>query len=278
MVNRLWQHHFGQGLVATPSNFGVRGARPTHAALLDWLAAALVERGWSLKAMHRLILTSKTWQLASEHSEANAQLDPSNDFYWRQNRRRLDAEAIRDSMLFVSGRLDLRRPGRHPFPPIQDWGYTQHNQFKAIYPSEHRTVYLMTPRLQRHPFLALFDGPDPNTSTGQRTSATVPLQALYLMNSGEVSQEARAFARRIVLFDADEKRQVGFAYECAFGRTPAGGELQRALEYLRRYRNSGPPGERAASEPAQGQRVDALDAWTSYARVLLTVNEFFYVD
>jgi hypothetical protein len=181
-------------------------------------------------------------------------------------------------MMSVSGRLDLRRPGAHPFPPIQDWGYTQHNQFKAVYPSNHRTVYLMTQRLQRHPFLALFDGPDPNTSTDRRTSATVPLQALYLMNSGEVRQEARSFARRIASFDADEARRVLFAYETVFSRRPTQPETARALEYLRRYRAG--VVETHAASPG-GEAVDPLgesEAWASYARVLLTVNEFFYVD
>ncbi len=176
IVNRIWAHHFGRGIVATPSNFGTRGSPPTHPELLDWLAATLIESGWSIKSLHRTILTSETWRRSSQalvvqngpsdqQLAVNEDRDPSNEYLWRFSRRRLDAESIRDSILLASGSLDLSRPPEHPFPPIQNWGYTQHSQFRDFYPSRHRSVYLMTTRLQRHPFLALFDGPDTNTTT-----------------------------------------------------------------------------------------------------------------
>ena len=193
MVNRIWQHHFGKGLVGTPSNFGLRGEPPTHPELLDWLTARFVEDGWSIKSLHRLILLRKTYQLASGPDAANLAVDPGNRWYWRFDRRRLDAEAIRDALLATAGNLDRRQPGRHPFPPIADWNWTQHSPFKAVYPSSHRSVYLMTQRLVRHPYLALFDGPDTNLSTDVRTSATVPLQALYLMNNPFVAEQACRF-------------------------------------------------------------------------------------
>ena len=195
MVNRVWQHHFGRGIVATPSNFGTRGDPPSHPELLDWLTATFVEHGWSIKSLHRLIMQSKTYQLASDSNSADEAIDPANQWYWRFNRLRLDAEAIRDAMLDVSGVLDFARPGPHPFPPIREWHWTQHFPFKADYPSNHRSVYLMTQRLHRHPFLGLFDGPDTNTTTDVRSTSTVPLQALYLMNDKFMRDTAGEFAR-----------------------------------------------------------------------------------
>lgn len=271
IVNRIWQHHFGQGLVATPSNFGLRGARPTHPELLDWLAGEFVRSGWSVKALHRLILSSNTWQLAASDEPASSARDPANRFLWRHDRRRLDAEATRDALMLVSGRLNLNRPGEHPFPPVKDWGFTQHNQFRAVYESPHRSVYLMTQRLQRHPFLALFDGPDPNTTTEKRTSATVPLQALYFMNSPEVKTEAAAFAQRLLLAANDNVSRVSLAHQLAYARTVTDGELNNAMAFLTKYREQ-------LHSAGHSPETEELDTWTSYARVLLTANEFFYVD
>jgi hypothetical protein len=271
MVNRIWQHHFGHGLVATPSNFGTRGAAPTHPELLDYLAAVFVENGWSVKAIDRLILTSKTWQLSSAFDDVNAAKDTGNTLYWRHERRRLDAEAIRDALLSVSGALNRQRPGPHPFPPIAEWHWTQHNQFKAVYDTPHRSVYLMTQRLQRHPFLALFDGPDTNTTTEQRPVSTVPQQALYLMNSPEVRKLAEAFGERLRNAAPDDASRVRSACVACYGRPATADDLQRAETFLRRYR-----------EQAIGTGIEAVraerDAWTSYARILLSANEFVYVD
>src|SRR4029077_13772474 len=160
--------------------------------------ARFVDSGWSIKALHRLILLSRTYQLSSSHDEANAVRDPGNRWYWRFDRRRLDAEAIRDTMLALSGKLDLSRPGPHPFPPMDKWTWTQHNPFKEVYPSDHRSVYLMTQRLQRNPFLAIFDGPDTNLTPAARSSSTVPLQALFFLNSPFFQEQAKGFARRII--------------------------------------------------------------------------------
>src|SRR5206468_9698451 len=164
------------------NDFGARGKPPTHPELLDYLAAGFAESGWSIKAMHRLLLLSATYQLASANDERAAAADPSNELLWRFSRRRLDAEAIRDAMLLLGGNLDRSRGGPHPFPPVASWGFTQHNPFFAVYETNRRSVYLMNQRLRRHPFLALFDGPDPNASTPRRTETTVPTQALFLMN------------------------------------------------------------------------------------------------
>jgi hypothetical protein len=271
MVNRLWQHHFGKGLVATPSNFGWRGEPPTHPELLDWLAREFIASGWSIKAMHRLILTSKTYQLASSHDEANAANDSSNHWYWRHDRRRLDAEALRDSLLAVSGQLDRRRPGPQPFPRIDTWGWTQHTPFKDVYPSKHRSVYLMTQRFQRHPFLTLFDGPDTNTSTEQRTSSTVPLQALYLMNNPFLHEQAAAFARRLMASSDDPQQRIELAQRLAWCRSATPAERERAAVYLTEYASAARQ-QRLTAEQAE------REAWTSYARVVLTGNEMVYVD
>ncbi len=275
MVNRIWQHHFGKGLVGTPSNFGLRGEEPTHPELLDWLAAKFVESGWSIKAMHRLILTSKTYQLSSgtpssAHRDPRS-VDPGNRLYWRHDRRRLGAEAIRDSLLAVSGRLDRQRPGPHPFPPITQWGWTQHTPFKDVYPSNHRSVYLMTQRFQRHPYLALFDGPDTNTTTDLRTSSTVPLQALFVMNSPFLTEQGEGLARRLMSATTDPATRIALAYEWAYARPATAEEIERGIRYVKSYvQELG-----KAGVPADRREVET---WTSFARIVLSANEFVYVD
>jgi hypothetical protein len=274
MVNRIWQHHFGRGLAATPSNLGTSGESPTHPELLDWLARRFVEEGWSVKAIHRLILYSKTYRLASAADEGAAQtvaLDPSNRWHARFDRRRLDAESIRDALLAVAGRLDHTPPAGHPFPPIAAWNWTQHSPFKAVYASNHRSVYLMTQRIQRHPFLALFDGPDPNVSTDLRTSATVPLQALYLMNNPFVADQAAAFARRVLGSRQEPISRIDLAHLLAYARPASRVEGERGAAYLQAFEQ-----ELARSGVASAEAE--TEAWTSYARVLLTANEFVYVD
>jgi hypothetical protein len=284
LVNRVWQHHFGRGLVATPSNFGVRGSPPTHPELLDWLAATFVEDGWSIKKLHRRIVLSRTYQQASiadcvlriadsstpQSAIRNPQsADPGNLAYGRFGRR-LDAEAIRDALLAASGRLDRGRPGPHPFPPLSSWGWTQHHPFKAVYPSDHRSVYLMTQRLQRHPFFALFDGPDPNVTTEARGTSTAPLQGLYFLNNPFVAEQARGLARRVRAAAADPARRYALACELTWGRPPTAAETEAALAYVRRYR------EEAARSGAAGDPEE--EAWTSLARVLFCANEFVYID
>jgi hypothetical protein len=271
MVNRIWQHHFGRGIVSTPSNFGVRGEPPSHPELLDWLAARFVVVGWSIKAMHREIVLSETYQLSSAYDQDDAALDPEDRWLWRYPRRRLDAESIRDAMLAVSGRLDRRRPGRHPFPPIEAWHWTQHNAFKTVYPTSHRSVYLMTQRLLKHPYLGIFDGPDTNSSTDVRTRSTVPLQALFLMNNPFVRDNAAGLARLMIAASIRPETQIARGYELAWGRPPTPPELDRALHFLR---------EATAASSATGTPSESTESevWTSLAKVLLTANEFLYID
>jgi hypothetical protein len=271
MANRIWQYHFGKGLVTTPSNFGTRGDAPTHPELLDWLADRFVRSGWSMKALHREILLSKTYRLASTPYVANSTKDPANRWYWRHDRLRLDAEETRDALLSVAGRLDLRRPGVQPFPPPEKWIWTQHNAFKEVYPSRNRSVYVMTQRLQRHPFLGLFDAPDANTSTDQRTSSTVPPQALFLMNNPFVVEQAESLARRLLVEEPEAEACVDRAIRLAWGRPSTPAEREKGARYLDDCRAK----LSAADVPADSRE---LEARASFARVLFCANEFVYVD
>ncbi len=270
-ANRVWKHHFGKGLVATPSNFGTRAEAPTHPELLDFLASEFIKNGWSVKALHRLIVTSDAYRLGSNPAAPGSTgdpstIDPANTLYWKFDRHRLDAESLRDAWLSASGNLDPRRPGPHPFPAIHDFTYTQHNAFKAVYPSNHRSVYLMTQRLQRHPYLSLFDGPDPNTSTESRTSATIPLQTLYLQNNPYLAEQSRAFAKRLTAAALSPTDRLTLALNLAWNRPPTPDELARFTAYLTAYR------QQLAHPDAE------LESWTSLCRVILTANEFLYIE
>ncbi len=271
MVNRIWQHHFGKAIVPTPSDFGLRGTPPTHPELLDYLARSFIDSGWSIKAMHRQILLSRTYQLSSRHDPANAEIDSGNDGYWRSERRRLDAEALRDTLLALGGNLDTSRPGPHPFPPKEKWRFTAHRQFKALYDSEHRSVYLMVQRLHPHPYLKLFNGPDTSMTTAVRDDSSVPLQALYLLNNPFVHDEAARFAESLIAAEADPSSRLERAYRCVFARPPSESETQKALGFLERY------GQRLESDgmdPGQCER----ESWSALARTLLASNEFLFID
>src|SRR5262249_27873074 len=150
-----------------------------------------------VKALHRLILQSRVYQLASKEDELSRAADPDNHYLWKHSRAPLDAESIRDAMLAASGSLDRTTPGGHPFPDVNTWGYTIHAPFHAVYDSPHRSLYLMVQRNRRHPFLALFDAADPNLSTAERLPTVTPTQALYLMNSPFVREQSEALARRV---------------------------------------------------------------------------------
>ena len=261
MVNRIWQHHFGRGLVATPNDFGLRGEAPTHPELLDFLAQRFIESGWSVKAMHRLILLSHTWQLASAGPAQTA--DPRNALWHRAERRRLDAESIRDALLTVGGTLDFTPAGGHPFPPVNTWSFTQHNQFFASYDTPRRTVYQMQQRLRRHPFLELFDGADPNSSTALRQISTTPLQSLFVMNDPFLHERAAQFAARLSRERPDDASRIERAFQILYARPPQADETAMGINYLAQLaaKNIGPE-----------------QAWQSLSRALLAANEFIYLD
>jgi hypothetical protein len=256
MVNRIWEWHFGQGLVASSNDFGSRGERPTHPELLDWLAAQFVESGFSVKAMHRLILSSAAYQRASAAPSA---ADPDNRLLGHFPRRRLTAEEMRDSLLAASGQLDLTPAEAHPFPDEATWKFTQHNPFSAVYETNRRSAYLMVQRQRRHPFLSLFDGADPNATTAARQTTTVPTQALYFINDPFFHAQADALARKLSSQPDDDTR-ITEAWRVLFQRMPTGAEAQRTKAFLESY-----PGENP-------------DKWAAQVRVLMASNEFLHVD
>ena len=268
MVNRLWQHHFGRGIVATPSDFGVRGQPPTHPEMLDWLATEFVARGWSVKQMHKLMLLSATYQQSSrlrlsektggpDDSAKPQASDPDNAWFSRMNRRRLEGEIIRDSLLAVSGRLNKKAGGPGVFPPLpsemkvtaKEWPVTADAQ-------EHtrRSVYLFARRNLRVPFLGAFDLPDSNHSCPKRQQSTTGPQALALLNSTDVAVAAKALAQRLAMETNDADEQVTSAFRWALGRRPSAEEQRMAREFLR---------ESPLHELCRG---------------LLNTNEFVYVD
>lgn len=269
MVNRIWLYHFGRGLVKTPNDFGVRGLPPTHPELLDHLARQFMQRGWSIKAMHRLIMLSATYQQSAVASESiTASLDTS-DLYVHYLRHRLSAEEIRDAILTVSGELDSVPGQGHPFPAPTSWGYSQHGPFAAVYDHNKRSVYLMTQRLKRHPFLALFDGADPNASTADRLGTTVPTQALFFLNDPFVHQKSDRFAVRLRSESKDLKSQIQRVSQLAIGRPATDGELAEAVRFCELYR---------AELTSAGHADPELGALAAYVRTVFGCNEFLYVD
>lgn len=271
MANRVWQWHFGKGLVVSSNDFGTRGEAPTHPELLDWLASRFIESGYSVKSLHKQIMLSRAYQTSSDHNSANFKADPKNAYLWRFDRRRLEAEELRDSMLAISGQLDPTPGGPHPFPPIQSWTYSQHRQFFAVYETNRRSVYLMQQRLRKNPMLELFDQADPNASTGVRGSSVTALQALALVNSEFVHTQADQLAVRVGMAFPDIPSRVRYAYQLALARGPSLTEVNEGTAYLTKaslaLQNSG---------IATDRRPRA--ALASYLRVLLASDEFIFVD
>ena len=273
MVNRLWQQHFGRGLVQTPNDFGTRGQVPTHPELLDWLAVRFMESGWSVKSMHRLILLSATYRQATETGELSArtrgmEIDPNNHLYWRFERQRLSAEELRDSLLMASQELDLRPGGPHPIPPASTWSYSQHVPFAGVAETNQRSIYLMTLRNRRNPFLGLFDGADPNATTPQRQVTTVPTQSLYFMNDEFFHRRAEAVAVH-VLRQSDDSTRLQELFRVVLQRTPTSGERESTFRFLRDYQSV------MTDLPEADQPVAV---WSAISRLLLASNEFLYLD
>jgi hypothetical protein len=283
MVNRIWQHHFGRGLVATPNDFGVRGRPPTHPELLDWLAAEFVRSGWSVKSLHRQILSSATWQQATAVPNDDPSSPDTRSLYVGFQRRRLAAEEIRDAVLAVSGGLDRSRGEGHPFPPPFEWGFTQHGPFSAVYDHGRRSVYLMTSRLKRHPCLALFDGADPNASTADRLGTTVPTQALFFLNDPLVHTAADAWATHLQTMTSDRDGQIRAATFAALGRDADEVSLAAAGRFLDAYRKelvdrqdaTATANDKTRPEDKTNPDHEALAAWL---RTLLGSNDFLHVD
>ncbi|HYP13891.1 MAG TPA: DUF1549 and DUF1553 domain-containing protein, partial [Bryobacteraceae bacterium] len=241
MVNRIWQGHFGTGIVRTPNDFGRQGDAPTHPELLDWLATEFADRGWSLKQMHRLIMLSNTYQTSSVGDKQSIEKDPENLYLSRMNRRRLDGDAIRDTVLSVAGTLNLKMGGVGVIPPL-----TREEILAARMPelwptnpdpAEHtrRSIYLQMKRSMTLPMLQIFDAPDTSASCARRESSTVAPQALAMMNSEFTAAQAEQFAGRIrKVAGENQELAVDTAWRLALGRLPSPQERQTALDYLRR--------------------------------------------
>ncbi len=284
IVNRVWQWHFGEGLVRTPSDFGRAGQPPTHPELLDWLTAWFVREGWSLKKLHRLILASNTYRMASASDERLARVDPENRLLWRFPYRRLEVEAIRDSMLAVSGRLNAAMYGPSMLPPVPKEALAGHSDPDSVWKASgeraasRRTVYAFLKRSLVVPLLEVLDVCDTTRSSERRLVTTVPSQALTLFNGEFVNRQARHLAERLRREAGDDPgRQVERAYRLALCRPPTPGERAELVRFL--ARESGQLMKEAESRgrplaPAEARRRALEQA----CRVILNLNEFVYPD
>ncbi len=257
MVNRIWLHHFGAGLVRTPSNFGLRGEPPTHPDLLDYLASTFMDNGWSIKKLHRLIMLSSTYQQSSADRLDYRERDPDNRLLWKMNRQRLEFEPLRDALLAVAGRLDRTMGGRSveiiapPFAP-------------------RRSVYGFIDRQNLPGVLRTFDFASPDTSTAQRYATTVPQQALYLMNSPFLVEQARHLVQRPDLAGlARPEQRIDRLYRLLYGRAAAPEEVALGVQFVQAA---------AARGQSTGSAGNTLKPWEEYAQVLLLANEFAFVD
>ncbi len=247
IVNRVWEHHFGRGIVATPSNFGTLGEAPSHPELLDYLTSRFVAEGWSLKRLHRAILLTSTYQLSSRREAHNEEVDADNTLLWRMNRRRLEVEAWRDAMLAVSGALDTTLGG-----PSRDLASSDNRR---------RTLYGAVSRHNLDPLLRLFDFPDPNLTADRRAVTSVPLQQLFVLNSEFMIRQAKSLAGRLNAMADNEPARLDRAYVLLYGRTITDEELSWASQFLH-----------------VAHKQNSLSAWEQYAQVLLGANEFAFVD
>ena len=274
MMNRLWQHHFGRGIVASTNDFGQLGERPTHPELLTYLAAELVEKGWSLKEMHRLIMKSQTYRMSSAPNEKNLLKDPTNNLFWRYNMRRLTAEEMRDSMLALSGKLNLEDfGGKWVFPPLPKEVLATASRPGAGWPiskneADHyrRSVYVHVKRSLRHQMLADFDQADTDGPCAVRFATTVPTQALTMLNSKFVNDQAALLAQRL-RDDADLKSvkdQVTKGLELALQRTPDADEVAHCVEMIGTFKSQ--------------YELSDEQALERFALLVLNLNEFVYLD
>ena len=282
IVNRVWQHHFGEGLVRTPSNFGKIGQPPTHPKLLDWMAAWFVDNGWSIKKLHRLILTSNTYRMSKQWNTEYGAEDPENRLLWRVSYTRLEVEAIRDSMLAVTGRLNRKMYGPSMLPPISESALEGHSDPDKIWkPSEEneasrRTIYAFIKRSMVIPMLEVLDLCDTTRSTVKRAVTSVAPQALTLFNGDFVTKQVRYFAERVVWeVGIDPEKQIERAYLLALARPPTKAERGRMTAFVSREadawirESSGRP-----RDPAMARR----HALEQMCRVILNLNEFVYTD
>jgi hypothetical protein len=253
IVNRLWQHHMGRGIVATPSDFGSRGEAPSHPELLDWLAAELIRNGWRLKPIHKLIVTSSAYQQSSRWNEANAQEDPDNHLFWRRPPHRLEAEVIRDALLAVSGTLDPRMFGPGTLDPA----------------SNRRSIYYTIKRSKLMPMMQVFDAPEALGGVAERPTTTIAPQALLLMNNPNVRHYARALAKRVASDPSmSTEEAVRSGYLIALARSPSPEELADGISFIE---------QQTESYRKDGKSESGDPALTDFCQILMCLNEFVYV-
>jgi hypothetical protein len=266
IVNRIWLHLFGRGLVPTPDNFGAAGMRPSHPELLDTLAVEFMKDGWSIKRLIRRIVLSRAYGLDSAHDTRNFEDDPDNALVWRMSKLRLDAEAVRDALLFVGGRLTVEPPVGSAVARVGE-GLALFLRLDGLDATDtHRSVYLPVVRDQVLESLALFDFADPSLVTGERATTTGPAQALYFLNGPLAIRQAQALAERVRAAEEDDARRVDRAYRIALGRAPKSAERDRALAFLLTFTARAP-----GAQPARG-------AWSAFCQALLASAEFRYRD
>ncbi len=268
MANRVWHHLFGNGLVRTVDNFGEMGERPTHPELLDHLAVRFMEQGWSVKKLIREIMLSRTYRLSSDHSEAGFAEDPENRLLWRMNVRRLEVEALRDSMLYASGQIDLKAPEKsrvHTSKGGEIRG--ANNQIAEAMNSNHRSVYLPIVRSFVPEMLTVFDFAEPSQVTGKRDVTTVSTQALFMMNDDFVIGQSGHAAERTVKMNApDARTRIEFAYEQTLGRKPTSVEAEHAEKFLGEF-----------ADELSNDKTAHTDAWSALYQSLFASAEFRYV-
>jgi len=292
IVNRIWQGHFGKGLVSNANDLGMQTPPPVHPELLDWLATEFVRQGWSIKSLHRLILNSTVFQQSTLQDNANEdkaeQLDPGNELYWHFPRQRLKAENIRDSMLDVAGLLNTKMYGKGTLPELPP----NLNARSAWKPAEdkssylRRSVYIHAKRNLPYPLLKVFDLPDMHESCARRAETTVAPQALMLLNSGMIIRYARSFAERLLADhnSADLTPLIEQAFVTAFARKPTQSEIFESTQFLEQQKT-------LISQNKQKQKTDFLPtnlptefdqnlavAIVDFCHILLNANEFIYID
>jgi hypothetical protein len=295
IVNRLWQHHFGRGIVATPSDFGVRGETPSHPELLDWLATQLIADGWRLKPIHRLMVTAAAYRQSSTFRQSRqSTADSENSLLWRMNRRRLEAESLRDAMLVASGELNSKAGGPGVLVPIEkeveDLIFTEAEVVdlwpETPDPAEHarRSLYLFRKRNVRYPMFEAFDAPDTQTACPDRSVSTHALQSLVMLNSEFATGRAKALAGRLYREAGNGiDAQLDRAYLVVLARHPTQAEREQARSFLdsqaERLRQRARAGRPLAKPTFNPEATDPAlaAAWVDYALAMLNRNEFLYV-
>ncbi|MBI1842178.1 MAG: DUF1553 domain-containing protein [Verrucomicrobia bacterium] len=268
MVNRIWRWHFGRGLVASTDNFGRLGESPSHPELLDWLARRFIADGWSVKSMHRLMMLSSVYQMSAQAEREAESVDAENRFLSHFSVRRLEAEEIRDALLFVSGGLDFTQGGKTIPLKNREFVFNHTSKDNTRYDAPRRAVYLPVIRNHLYDLFEQFDYPDPAVPTGNRGATVVAPQALLMMNSELVGQEARRFAERVAAeAGANDARRLNSAYILAYGRPPASEERRKAERFLAVFR--------AGVADASSARADA---WAALCQTLMAANEFIYLN